>query len=105
MRYKSIVLQLLEQYPALNAQLRSRHMLLPTMELLARELKTCHEVWKDTLTQRTPDSDPSQIASEAMEIALKELEDRLSCAFPPEDSETFSLDAAMAFIRNHTPPK
>ncbi len=105
MRYKSIVLQLLEQYPEFHQQLRSRHMLLPTMEQLARELKTCHEVWKDTLSQRYRDSDPSQIASEAMEIAFKELEDRLSCAFPPEDSEALSLDAAMAFLRNHTPPK
>jgi hypothetical protein len=105
MRYKSIVLQLLEQYPEFHEQLRSRHLLLPTMEQLARELKTCHEVWKNVLIQRNPDSEPSQIASEAMEIAIKELEDRLSGAFPPEDSETFSLDAAMAFLRNHTLPK
>jgi hypothetical protein len=55
MRYKSIVLQLLEQYPEFHEQLRSKHMLLSTMEQLARELKTCHEVWKDTLSQRNPD--------------------------------------------------
>ena len=36
-------------------------------------------------------------------MALKELEDRLPSASPPDDSEALSLDEAMAFIRSHTP--
>ena len=56
-----------------------------------------------TLCQARPGSDPSQIASEALEMALKELEDRLPSASPQNDHEPLSLDAAMAFIRRHTP--
>ena len=52
------------------------------MEFYARELKTSHEAWKETLVQAKPGSDPSQIASEAMEMAVKELEDRLPTASP-----------------------
>jgi hypothetical protein len=42
----------------------------------ATELKASHETWKQTLAEAKPGSEPSQIASEAMEMALKELEDR-----------------------------
>ena len=76
--------------------------LLPTLETYAKELKTSHEAWKETLSQAKPGSDPSQIASEAMEMALKELEDRLPSASPQDESEALSLDEAMAFIRRHT---
>ena len=54
--------------------------------LYARELKTSHEAWKETLSQARPGSDPSQIASEALEMALKELEDRLPSASPPDEN-------------------
>ena len=76
--------------------------LLPTVELYARELKTSHEAWKETLDQERPGSDQSQIAFEALEMALKEMEDRLPSESLPSDNETLSLDAAMAFIRKHT---
>ena len=49
-----------------------------------------------------PESDPSQIASEAMELALQELEKSLSCEHPAEEGDP-SLDGAMAYIRRHTP--
>ena len=76
--------------------------LLPTVELYARELKTSHEAWKEALDQQRPGSDQSQIASEALEMALKELEERLPSESIPNDKETLSLDAAMAFIRKPT---
>lgn len=102
MQYKTIVLELLQQRPEIHEQLRKDRKLLTTMESYARDLKSSHETWKETLNQERPGSDRSQIASEALEMALKELEDRLSAESLPSDSETLSLDAAMASIRNHT---
>jgi hypothetical protein len=82
MQYKTIVLELLQDRKELHEQLRLTRRLLPTMETCARELKARHEHWKDTLTTATPDSDPAQIASEAMELALSELADRLPSVSP-----------------------
>ena len=102
MQYKTIIHELLQQRPEIHEQLRKDRKLLPAMELYARELKQNHEAWKELLSQIRPGSDESQIAGEALEIALKELQDSLPAALPDED-ETFSLDQAMAFIRRHTP--
>jgi hypothetical protein len=102
MQYKTLVLELLKERTELHEQLRLTRRLLPTLETCARELKTSHEAWKEVLTQAKPDSDPSQITGEALEMALKELEDRLPSASPREDQEALSLDEAMAFIRRHT---
>jgi len=102
MQYKTIVLELLQQRTELHEQLRITRRLRPTMEALATELKDTHMAWKETLAKAHPSSDPSQISSEAMELALKGLEDHLPSASHPNDNETLSLDAAMAFIRKHT---
>jgi hypothetical protein len=96
MLYKTIVLELLQNRPELYEQLRKRRMLLPTVNRLAGELKARHLAWKEELRETRAGSD-SQIASEAMEPAIKDLEDRLSA-----DSEAAArdfLDAAMAFLR------
>lgn len=103
MQYKTIVLQLLEDRPEIHEQLRSSRQLLPTMERIAKELKTSHEAWKDQLSQARPGSDPSQIASEALEIALQELEDRLPTALS-QNGDDLSLDSAIAYLRTHTLP-
>ena len=102
MQYKTIVLELLQQQPQRYDQLRKERKLLPTVELYARELKTSHEAWKQTLRQERPGSDQSQIAFEALEMALKDLEDHLRPASHRSDSETLSLDGAMAYLRRHT---
>jgi dsDNA-specific endonuclease/ATPase MutS2 len=99
MQYKTITLELLREQRALYEQLRQTHQLLPTLETLSRELKKSHETWKETLAQARPESHPSQIASEAMEMAVKELEERLRPASLQGEEEP--LDAAMAFVRNH----
>jgi len=104
MLYKTMVLGLLEQRPQLHDQLRQQRMLLATVELHAQLLKARHEMWKEQLSQARPGSDPGQIAGEALEIALKELEDSLPSASPPDDSEPLSVDAAMAYLRSHSPP-
>jgi hypothetical protein len=104
MQYKTIILELLQQRPGMHNQLRKSRKLLPTVEHYARELKTSHEAWKDLLSQTKPGSDQIQIASEALEMALKEVEDRLPSESPPNETEPFSLEVAMAFISRHTPP-
>ena len=102
MQYKTIVLELLQQRPEIHERLRLTRRLRPTLESCAKELKASHEAWKETLAQSKPASDPSQIASEALEMALKELEDRLPSASSPNDREAPSLDKAMAYVRSHS---
>ena len=102
MQYKSIVHELLQQRPAMHEQLRKERKLLPTLEMYARELKTSHEAWQGMLLQLRPGSDRTQIASEAMEMAVKEMEDRLPSESPQGASEPLVLDAAMLFLRHRT---
>ena len=104
MPYKTIVLELLQQRPQLHEQLRVQRMLLANLERYATQLKTSHKAWKELLSGLRPGSDQSQIASEALEMAVKELEDSLPPASPADRSETFSLGEAMTFLRRHTPP-
>jgi hypothetical protein len=99
MLYKTICLGLLEQRPELYGRLRKNRTLLSTLNRLAKELKSRHEAWIQELIIM-PGSD-SQTASEAMELAVKELEDRLS-ADSEEEARDF-LDSAMASLRP-TPP-
>ena len=103
MQYKTIVLGLLEQHPEIREPFLRNRTLLSMLDRYAGELKTSHEAWKLQLSQARPDSDPSQIASEALEIALAELESCLPSGSPPDENEPLSLDAAMAFLRRHTP--
>jgi hypothetical protein len=98
MRYNTIVLELLQQHPEIHTRLRSKRMLLPTMEVYASQLKTRHEAWMEHLSRTRPGSDRSQIASEALEIALKELENSLGS---PDDSEPISAEPAIEFTRGH----
>lgn len=102
--YKTIILELLQQRPEMYDQLRKSRKLLLTVDRHARELKASHQACKDYLWQARPGSSPSQIASEALEMALKELEDRLLSESPLNETEPFSLEAAMASISLHTPP-
>ena len=97
MQYKTLTLQHIRGYPEIHNQLKSARAMLPTVDRLARELKARHEELKSLLAQERPGSD-LQISSEALEIALKEQEERLSAA-TMEEAEPLSLDAAMAFLR------
>ena len=104
MRYKTIVLELLQQHPEIYDDLRSSRRLQPTLELLATQLKARHEAWQGCLSRTNRGGSPSQTASAALELALKELEDCLTSRSPSGENEPLSLDAAMAFIRGRTPP-
>ncbi len=104
MQYQTIILELLQQRPALHEQLKEKRTMLQTMERYANQLKTSHAAWKEQLSQARPNSDPSQIGSEALEIALQEMADYLDSQLLSDQNEPLSLDGAMAFIRRHTPP-
>jgi hypothetical protein len=100
--YKTIVLELLKDRPVLHEQLRVSGTLLPTMEQLAVAFRACHLNRMKELAEARPGSDPSQLSSEALEMALQELQDSLPPESLPSD-ETFRLDQAMAFLQRHTP--
>lgn len=106
MQYKTIMLELLQEYPTLHQELRAARQLLPALGRYATDLKTRHLYWIEALRQQQPQSAPEQIASAALEIAVQELRDSLPHDSPPNvlTSEPFSLAAAMAVLRRHTPP-
>ena len=100
MPYKTIVLELLKQRPTLFDRLQKTRTLFQSLEHYASELQTSHEVWEDRLSQTRPGSDESQIASEALEIALIELKDFLDSM-----SESLPLEEALASARRRRPPR
>jgi len=101
MQYKTIALELLRRQAALHEHLRITRRLMQAMEGCASALKASHEAWKETLSETKPGSDPIQIAAEALEMAIQELESRLHHA--SQTQEPLSLDKAMAYIRKHSP--
>jgi hypothetical protein len=103
MQYKTIALELIQQEPKLYERLRSRRMLLTTMDAYAIDLKASHEAWKEQLGQSMPGNDPRQIASEAMELAVQELRDRLPSGSQATEADPLSLDEAMNFLRHSRP--
>ena len=100
MQYKTITLQLIQDRPQLYDQLISKRTLLQTLNRYAEELRDIHHTWMGRLWQANPNSAASQIASEALEMAVKDLVDQLAPVSPPDDGD--QLDEAMAFIRSHT---
>jgi hypothetical protein len=98
MQYKTIILELLHERPRMQEQLRQSRQLLPVLERYARGLKTSHEAWKETLMGQRPGSDPTQITSEALEMAVEELTGSLDSESPPKEGEALSLDEAMQYL-------
>jgi hypothetical protein len=86
----------------MHEQLRKDRKLLTTLETYAKELKTSHEAWQALLTRLHPGTDRTQIACEALEMALKEMEDRLPSASSQDGDKALFLDAAMLFLRRHS---
>ncbi len=106
MHYKTIILELLKQNPQRYQELCASRTLLPTLNRYASTLKDRHEYWTNQLGQERLEQAPSQLTSSALEFALQELQDMLPAESPqnPSAAEPLSLDAAMAFLRRHTPP-
>ena len=84
MHYKTIMLELLEQDRALHRRLKGSRTLLSSMERYAIALKTSHESWMERLRLGGPGSDPAQISSEAMELAVEEIRDLIAAESPPD---------------------
>jgi hypothetical protein len=103
MLYKTIVIELLHTHLELYEQLRSSKRLLPAMEAYAIELKALHEEWKNRISQWRPGSDSSQVESEALELAIERFRDRLPSESATDETEPLSLDAAMNYLRRHSP--
>ena len=104
MQYKTIALELIQDRPKMYDQLLSTRKLLSALELHANELQAIHQAWMERLRQMKPHSDASQIASEALELALEQMERLLARASLMDETESLSLDAAMAFIKHPTSP-
>ena len=79
--YKTILLELIQSDPGLHERLKAERALLATVERFAQELKDRHGRWTDQLSPTRPGSDPTQIRSEALELALAEVTDRLRHEF------------------------
>lgn len=103
MLYKTIMLEMIQDRPGLYFELRSTNRLLPAVETYASELRTRHQVWKHAITRRRPESSPTQVADEAMELAIEDMTSRLPSESAGE-AEIFSLDEAMNYLRKATPP-
>ena len=83
-------------------RLLSSKRLLTAMDAYATELKASHEAWKNLLDQAHPGSDPRQIASEAMELAVR----TSRTVYPPRHRWTqrnrLSLDELMNHFREES---
>lgn len=103
--YKTIVLEFLkEQHPALHERLRTNRQLLRTVNAYATYLKTRHAVWMNELLPTGQWGDASQVSSQALEIALEDMQESLRKESSTDETEPLSLDAAMSFLRKHSPP-
>jgi hypothetical protein len=103
MLYKTIILELIQDRPELYERLRSTKRLLPTVDAYAIDLRASHETWKGTIGRQRPESDPTRISSEALELAIEEIRDRLPSESATVEAEGPSLDGAMSFLRKHSP--
>jgi hypothetical protein len=103
MLYKTMVLEIIQLHPDIYDRLRSQRKLLPELERYATELKARHDAWKAMLTQAQPGSSERQVASQALEIALKELTDHFASASAPKDDQPTSNSAATDIQPHHMP--
>lgn len=94
MHYKTIALELIRDQPDLYEELRVAKMLLTVMDVYAIELKAGHEAWRKAIASRRPDGAPSQVAAEALELAIRDLRDRLPSASPRDEVEPADPEAA-----------
>jgi hypothetical protein len=100
MMYKTIVLGVLQDHPLLYDRLLTTRTLLSMLHDSASELKSSHLRWKERLAQAMPGTDPAQIASEALELALEEMEKSLGA--PASKDEPELLKQAMAYLLRST---
>ena len=89
--------------PKPSEKLRLSRALLTTLNLYSSHLKANHESWMGRLSRVKPGSERSQLASEALEIAVQEMEDSLGTSDFLLEPEPLSLDGEMAFTLGPKP--
>jgi hypothetical protein len=92
MMYKSLTLEMISLYPILREQLRISRQLLRAVDQWALELKQHHQAIEQSLLFSRPTSTREQICSEALEIALAQLQESLASL----TDETHALDQMTA---------
>ena len=104
MLYKSIALEMLQtEFPRLHHRLKTSRSVLPALDGYGTMLKRCHEGWMEQIEQAKPESDPAQIASEALELAIEDLRESFRAELPPSEAGPLSLETAMEYVKRHTP--
>jgi len=98
-----MVMELIEQFPEVCDRLRRERSLLTEMDRYARELKNRHDAWTALIATANPGSSEGQVASAALELALKELADHLASASPPAEDPLLLTDKAMEAYGRHSP--
>lgn len=91
---KTIVLRLLEAQPEIHDRLRQSRLMLRAVDFYAERLRSSHGTWKSQLARTRPGSSESQIASEALEIAITELEEGLTSGELLEGNQLVPIDEA-----------
>jgi hypothetical protein len=102
MNYKTIALELLEQNQPLYHHLRRCRTLLATVERSAAELRTSHREWITRLAETGRAGSSEQTSSEAMEVAVAELTERLRHESEGHAGDGPSLPSAMAYLQAHS---
>ena len=78
MHYKTIVLELLNQDPTLDEELRVKRAMPRAPDRSSTGLKASHHFGTEQIAQARPHTAPDQMASVAPEMALEEPRNRLS---------------------------
>ena len=104
MMYKTITLELIQDMPALYEALRGSKRLLTALDAYATDLRDYHLAWMERLSEAKPASDPRQVSSEAMELAVANLQDHLRSASPKDDTASMAPDAATTLLGEASPP-
>jgi hypothetical protein len=92
-QYLTITLELIEANPTLHERLRQKRELLTTLHQLGKELKASHRVLLHRLRDQRPGDDLRLLQSQALELAVAELQDRLSSSDLADETATTSPEA------------
>lgn len=104
MQYQTMIQEWIAATPKFQAQLEATKSLLTTIEQHTRILKERHENWIAELEEKQGLPADLMLRSQALELALQETTDDLRLEMEAlEEEPIFSLDAAMAFIRQKQP--
>jgi hypothetical protein len=98
-----MILELPQDQITLHERLRAPRNILVALEGSAARLKVRHEFCMTALLRRRGATNPSQLSSSALEIAVQEFRDALPPEMTGNEAELLSLDEAMDFLSRQTP--